>query len=171
MGMSFGHEPDRPDRAPAAPRAKKENAMHRSTYLFDNTAEQAGQRFASLETLFDPVTIGNPSATGVRAGWRCLEVGAGGGSVAGWLAARAGPEGHVLATDVNPRWLAPADLAHARTPPHSRVWGSGGWRREPAYRRLARMAHRGQTITNPVSGERLPVQLRPICRSRRRARH
>ena len=39
------------------------------------------------------------------AGWRCLEVGAGGGSIARWLAQRVGPRGHVLATDVDTRFL------------------------------------------------------------------
>ena len=28
-----------------------------STYIFDNAAQQASQRFASLETLYDPWTI------------------------------------------------------------------------------------------------------------------
>jgi ubiquinone/menaquinone biosynthesis C-methylase UbiE len=59
--------------------------------------------------LFDPVTFRNRDATGIHPGWRCLEVGAGGGSVALWLAERVGPAGHVLATDLDPGWLAPAD--------------------------------------------------------------
>jgi SAM-dependent methyltransferase len=80
------------------------------SYIFDNAATQAGQRFASLETLFDPISFGNLDGTGVGAGWRCMEVGAGGGSVAGWLAHRVGPEGHVLATDLDPHWVAPNDL-------------------------------------------------------------
>jgi SAM-dependent methyltransferase len=80
--------------------------MTDSTYVLDNAAPEAGQRFTSLEALYDPTTFRNLEATGVAAGWRCLEVGAGGGSVARWLAERAGPSGHVLATDVNPRWLA-----------------------------------------------------------------
>ncbi|WP_214110952.1 class I SAM-dependent methyltransferase, partial [Acrocarpospora catenulata] len=39
--------------------------------------------------------------------WHCLEVGAGGGSVARWLADRVAPTGSVLATDIKPR-LIPA---------------------------------------------------------------
>ncbi len=40
------------------------------------------------------------------AGAVCLEVGAGAGSVARWLADRAGPGGLVVATDADPRFLA-----------------------------------------------------------------
>src|SRR5207253_1047892 len=38
-------------------------------------------------------------------GWRCLEVGAGAGSVARWLAGKVGPSGTVVASDLNPRFL------------------------------------------------------------------
>jgi SAM-dependent methyltransferase len=41
----------------------------------------------------------------VGPGWRCLDVGAGDGSVAHWLAAQVGSEGRVTATDLNPRLL------------------------------------------------------------------
>jgi ubiquinone/menaquinone biosynthesis C-methylase UbiE len=40
-------------------------------------------------------------ARGVEPGWRCLEVGAGGGSVAEWLCGVVGGEGSVLATDLD----------------------------------------------------------------------
>jgi SAM-dependent methyltransferase len=75
-------------------------------YLLDNQAEQAGQRFAALAALYDPITIGHLDALGVGAGWRCLEVGAGGGSIVRWLAERIGATGSVLATDLDTRWLA-----------------------------------------------------------------
>lgn len=42
----------------------------------------------------------------VKAGWRCLEVGAGGGSIAAWLGQRVGPSGQVVATDIDPRFVA-----------------------------------------------------------------
>lgn len=77
-----------------------------SNYIFDNAAPQAGQRFSSLETLHDPWTIRHLEATGIGPGWQCWEVGAGGGSIAAWLAERCGPEGHVLVTDIDPRFLA-----------------------------------------------------------------
>jgi hypothetical protein len=37
---------------------------------------------------------------GVGAGWRCLEVGASGGSIAEWLCGKVGPHGRVVATDL-----------------------------------------------------------------------
>jgi ubiquinone/menaquinone biosynthesis C-methylase UbiE len=76
-----------------------------SNYIFDNAAPQADQRFASLETIFDTWTIRRLEATGIGPGWRCWEVGAGGGSIARWLAERCGPTGHVLVTDIDPRFL------------------------------------------------------------------
>ncbi len=74
-------------------------------YVLDNTAAEAEQRFASLESCYDPVTIRQLEEIGVAPGWRCLEVGGGGGSIARWLADRTGPAGGVVVTDINPRWL------------------------------------------------------------------
>jgi ubiquinone/menaquinone biosynthesis C-methylase UbiE len=76
-----------------------------SNYIFDNAAPQASQRFASLQTLYDPWTIRHLEATGIGPGWQCWEIGAGGGSIARWLAAHCGPTGHVLVTDIDPRFL------------------------------------------------------------------
>jgi ubiquinone/menaquinone biosynthesis C-methylase UbiE len=77
-----------------------------SRYVFDNAAEQpTAQRFASLETLYDPRTIRFLEATGIGPGWHCLEVGGGSGSIAAWLADRVSPSGHVLVTDIDPRFL------------------------------------------------------------------
>jgi SAM-dependent methyltransferase len=42
---------------------------------------------------------------GVGPGWRCLEIGGGGGSVARWLCEQVGPSGHVVATDLDTRFL------------------------------------------------------------------
>jgi SAM-dependent methyltransferase len=53
---------------------------------------------ALLERHHDPDTIAALERTGVGAGWRCLDVGAGSGSIARWLQAR-GAE--VLATDLD----------------------------------------------------------------------
>jgi SAM-dependent methyltransferase len=74
-------------------------------YVLDNTAAETEQRFASLEFCYDPVTIRQLEEIGVATGWRCLEVGGGGGSIARWLADRTGPSGGVVVTDINPRWL------------------------------------------------------------------
>lgn len=74
-------------------------------YAFDHGWEQERQRLAALEAACDPWTIHNLEALGVETGWRCLEVGGGGGSIAAWLCRRVGPSGRVVATDVETRFL------------------------------------------------------------------
>lgn len=54
-----------------------------------------------LEELFDPPTVERLESVGVAAGWHALEVGAGRGSIAAWLAGRLGGEGRVVATDLD----------------------------------------------------------------------
>jgi SAM-dependent methyltransferase len=76
-----------------------------SGYLLDNRQAEAGARFGALSALFDPVTFAHLAAVGVGPGWSCWEVGAGGPSVAGWLAERVGPTGGVLATDIDLGWI------------------------------------------------------------------
>ncbi|MBT8224716.1 MAG: methyltransferase domain-containing protein [Dactylosporangium sp.] len=49
----------------------------------------------------DPYTFSRLSTIGDLKGKRCLEVGAGGGSVARWMVDQVGPDGRVLATDLN----------------------------------------------------------------------
>jgi len=80
-----------------------------SSYVHANAAfdDELG-RLHLLEARYDPCTFRRLSMFGPLAGARCLEVGAGAGSVARWLAARAGPSGQVVATDTNPRFLADA---------------------------------------------------------------
>jgi SAM-dependent methyltransferase len=77
----------------------------RARYVFDNAGAQAGARFSALGALFDPGTIRHLTDLGVAEGWHCLEVGAGGGSIATWLCDSVGATGHVLATDIDPRFL------------------------------------------------------------------
>ena len=80
-------------------------------YLLDNRQVEAGQRFAALSTLFDPGTFRHLDALAVGEGWHCWEVGAGGPTVASWLADRVAPTGRVLATDIDLSWL-PAEAAY-----------------------------------------------------------
>jgi ubiquinone/menaquinone biosynthesis C-methylase UbiE len=74
-----------------------------SSYLLDNASEKAGTRMDVLARLFDATTRRVLDGVGLGVGWRCLEVGGGGGSVARWLAERVGPKGHVLCTDLDTR--------------------------------------------------------------------
>lgn len=75
------------------------------TYAFDNDHEDAGGRHALLGEVLDGFTVRRLSTLGNMAGWRCLELGAGGGSVARWLAGQVGPSGHVTATDLDIRHM------------------------------------------------------------------
>jgi len=77
-------------------------------YLLTNDAPEAMDRFTAFATLFDPSTFRHLDALGLAPGWRCWEVGAGGTNVVAHLAARVGPDGHVLATDINLSWAAGA---------------------------------------------------------------
>nr|WP_255671538.1 class I SAM-dependent methyltransferase [Glycomyces amatae] len=63
-----------------------------------------------MERRYDAHTRECLDRIGLAPGARCLEVGAGSGSVAAWMAERVGPGGSVLATDLKP---APADGAPA----------------------------------------------------------
>ena len=93
--------------------------MEESPYLLDNRRDEAGERFDALAALYDPVTIRHFHTLGVGDGWRCLEVGAGGGSVVRHLADRVGTSGRVLATDIEPRFLEPLrDLANVDVARH-----------------------------------------------------
>ncbi|MFI0169317.1 methyltransferase domain-containing protein [Streptomyces sp. NPDC017095] len=77
-------------------------------YLLDNRQDEAGRRFDAFATLFDPTTFRHLEALGVGPGSRCWEVGAGGASVLSWLAAKVGPAGQVVATDIDTSRLVSA---------------------------------------------------------------
>jgi SAM-dependent methyltransferase len=75
-------------------------------YLFDNAAErEARARMAALAAQHNDATFRYLEKCGIALGWNCLEIGAGDGSVARWMAARVGPPGRVLATDIDPRFV------------------------------------------------------------------
>jgi len=87
-------------------------------YGLDNAWRQALTRLRSLEEWLDPGTVRRLRATGVGAGWRCLEVGAGAGSIARWLSGAVGPDGEVLATDIDTRFLSAATAPNLRAQRH-----------------------------------------------------
>ncbi len=78
-------------------------------YLLDNGQVEAGERLRALSELFDPSTFRHIENLGISAGWRCWEVGAGGPSVAAWMAGRVGGTGSVLATDIDVSWMGASD--------------------------------------------------------------
>jgi 2-polyprenyl-3-methyl-5-hydroxy-6-metoxy-1,4-benzoquinol methylase len=84
----------------------------------DSPAAFERQRLALLTQLADPITTQRLSRLGVGPGWHCLDVGAGDGSVARWLASRVGPEGRVVATDLNTRFLTGHGLPNMEVRTH-----------------------------------------------------
>lgn len=90
-------------------------------YTLDNTWQQARRRLALLEAWLDPGTIRHLETLGVGEGWDCLELGGGGGSIVEWLSRRVGPNGHVLATDINTRFLDALDLPNLEVRRHDIV--------------------------------------------------
>lgn len=75
--------------------------------MADYAWEKARRRLALLEQQLDPLSQRRLAELGVSEGWRCLEVG--GGSITRWLCRRVGASGHVLATDLDTRFLEEID--------------------------------------------------------------
>jgi len=80
------------------------------TYAWDNSWADAGRRLELLEQCWDPRSHEALRSAGVRPGWRCLEVGGGAGSIARWLCDAVGPDGTVVAVDLDTRFLARIDV-------------------------------------------------------------
>ena len=68
-------------------------------------------RLQLLEAWGDPDTQAVLTGTGLSSSWRCLEIGAGAGSIARWLAGRC-PDGAVVAVDTDTRYLDDQRLAN-----------------------------------------------------------
>ena len=79
--------------------------MPEPEYLLTNADPETAERFGGLERTFDPLTIAHLARLGIAPGGRCLEIGAGGGSIARWMASQVGPGGRVLAVDLDTRWF------------------------------------------------------------------
>src|SRR5207302_1313015 len=111
------------------------------TYAWDNSWADARRRLELLEQCWDPRSQEALSRAGVQPGWRCLEVGGGAGSIASWLCDAVGPDGTVVAVDLDTRFLGliaavlrdhPADRRDAPVlgPRHARpAVGAGADRR------------------------------------------
>jgi SAM-dependent methyltransferase len=85
--------------------------------LIEVESQAEYQRLRLLEERFDPFSTRLLERLQVRQGTRCLEVGAGAGSIASWLAGRAGA-GHVVATDLRTGLLTPLTAAGVRVLRH-----------------------------------------------------
>lgn len=74
------------------------------------------ERLTLLEQLYDPVS--RRRRTPVQPGMRVLEVAAGRGSMAVWLADQVGPSGQVVATDIDTRYLRRLDVPNLEVVEH-----------------------------------------------------
>jgi len=63
------------------------------------------ERSGAFERERDAATARYFEEIGVSRGWRCLEIGAGKGTIAVWLGQRVGPDGHVVATELDTKSL------------------------------------------------------------------
>ncbi len=88
------------------------------TYLLKQGWEQERARLAGLSAQFDQITVRHLGAVGVGSGWHCLEIGAGAGSIAGWLAATVGAAGRVMVTDIDTRFLDDVAVPHVEVVRH-----------------------------------------------------
>ena len=79
--------------------------------------ETENERLALLERIFDPLSRQRRSL--VQPGWRCLEVGAGRGSMAVWLAEQVGESGQVVATDIDVTYLERLDFPNLEVRRHN----------------------------------------------------
>jgi ubiquinone/menaquinone biosynthesis C-methylase UbiE len=70
-------------------------------YALDNSQTGASSMLDCLSAILDQSTV-ELLAPLVPLGGHCLELGAGNGSIAGWLADAVGRDGRVVATDINP---------------------------------------------------------------------
>lgn len=80
-------------------------------YALDNAWHAERARLHSLTGLYDPGTLTLCDRLGLAPGWRCLDVGAGTGTLAQALAARVAPSGNVVAADIDTRFLEPLRTA------------------------------------------------------------
>lgn len=88
-------------------------------YVFDTATSIERRRLRALTDLLDPFTFRKLTEIGIGPGWRCLEIGAGTGSVAAWMVERVGPTGSVVATDIETRWLEPLAAANLEVRHHN----------------------------------------------------
>ncbi|HEY6399241.1 MAG TPA: methyltransferase domain-containing protein [Solirubrobacteraceae bacterium] len=65
------------------------------------------RRMGLLFAYHGPLTIEVLTAAEVSRGWRCLDIGAGGGDITRWLAKRVAPGGSVVAVDLETHWIEP----------------------------------------------------------------
>jgi len=75
--------------------------MTSTAYAFTG-APSIDDQLAALTAACDPFTTRSLTQIGIQPGWQVLDIGAGSGTIAAWLADRVGADGVVTATDLDP---------------------------------------------------------------------
>lgn len=88
-------------------------------YIFEkNQDDQELARLRLIEHALDKASIARLESTGIRQGWRCLELGAGAGSIVQWMGEAVGRQGEVVAIDIKTSYLQ-----YFSSPPYRIVQG------------------------------------------------
>lgn len=77
-------------------------ANEKQRYLFGGEFSEEHSRMTAMEVLWDPGSKQVLAELGLGPGWRCLEIGAGGGSIVEWMAERGAA---VTAIDIDTRFI------------------------------------------------------------------
>ena len=84
--------------------------MTQSEYVFQRVEDQRElDRLRMIEQVFDSSSRRRLLDTGLKASWRCLEVGPGAGSIMTWMGEVVGPTGQVVAVDLDQKFLSEAE--------------------------------------------------------------
>lgn len=79
--------------------------MSSTDYLFNTDSDLGRSHLDHLEHLLDATTIEFLTEAALQPGQRCLDLGAGGGSITRWMAEQVGPEGRVVSMDMATDYL------------------------------------------------------------------
>jgi SAM-dependent methyltransferase len=87
-------------------------------YAFPHVEADESRRLQLFEERLDPLTRRRIERLGVGKGACCLEIGGGRGSVTRWLSELAGPQGRVIATDLQVGFLEALNLSNVEVTRH-----------------------------------------------------
>lgn len=88
--------------------AADESGLDDGYNVREDEAALEQERLGFLAEARDPKSKGIIERCGIRAGWHCLELGAGAGTLSTWMAEKVGDDGRVMSTDIELRFHAPA---------------------------------------------------------------
>lgn len=75
-------------------------------YVWQHELKGEPDRLRLMSNILDASSRYHLARIGVASGWRCLEIGAGNGSLSQWLATQVAPNGVAIATDIDPNLFA-----------------------------------------------------------------